>query len=385
MKNFSEKIKYIGVDDEDIDLFEGQYVVPNGMCYNSYLINDEKIAVMDTVDKRRTQEWLKNVETALDGKQPDYLIVSHVEPDHSASIAALLEKYPDVVVVGNTKTFAFAEQFFGNIFKNRLTVNEGDTLNLGTHELQFMFAPMVHWPEVTVSYEKSEKVLFSADAFGKFGTADADEPWDCEARRYYFNIVGKYGAQVQALLKKVAAVDIAVICPLHGPVLTENLSRYIAKYDIWSAYKPENSGVLIAYTSIYGNTADAAKELARVLESHGEKVAVTDLSRDDVAEAVEDAFRYDRLVIATTTYDGGIFPAAEHFVNKLKVKNYQNRRVAFIENGTWAATAARLMRAQFETMKNITFCETTVTVKSSLKGDYSQISALAAELVKKDD
>lgn len=332
----TNEIKYVGVNDRTIDLFEGQYVVPNGVSYNSYVIMDDKIAVFDTVDKRKTEDWLSNVENVLGGKKPDYLVISHMEPDHSASIDAFLKKYPSVTVVGNEKTFNIAERFFGDIFKNKLVVKEGEELSLGKHNLKFVFAPMVHWPEVMFTYETTEKVLFSADAFGKFGALDVDEEWACEARRYYFNIVGKYGATVQSVLKKAAALDIKIICPLHGPVLNENLEYYIGKYNIWSSYQPEDKGVLIAYASIYGNTAKAAEQLAELLREKGEKVAVADLARCDMAEAIEDAFRYDRLVTASVTYDGGLFPAMESFLSHLKAKNYQNRTVAFIENGSWA-------------------------------------------------
>lgn len=367
MKNITKSIIYVGVDDKTIDLFEGQYVVPNGVAYNSYVMLDEKIAVFDTVDKRKTKEWLDNLEVALGGKTPAYLVISHMEPDHSASIAAFLAKYPNTVVVGNEKTFTIAERFFGNIFPNRLTVKEGEELKLGAHTLKFVFAPMVHWPEVMFTYETTEKVLFSADAFGKFGALDTDEDWACEARRYYFNIVGKYGATVQSVLKKAAGLDISIICPLHGPILTENLGYYIDKYNTWSSYTPEDKGVTVAYASIYGNTAAAAEKLAELLEAKGEKASLFDLARCDMAEAIEDAFRYDRLVVAGITYDGGIMPAMEDFLNHLKAKNYQNRKVAFIENGSWAPMAAKVMRSYFEGMKNMTFVEKTVTVKSAYK------------------
>lgn len=367
MKNITKSIIYVGVDDKTIDLFEGQYVVPNGVAYNSYVMLDEKIAVFDTVDKRKTKEWLDNLEVALGGKMPVYLVISHMEPDHSASIAAFLAKYPNTVVVGNEKTFTIAERFFGNIFPNRLTVKEGEELKLGAHTLKFVFAPMVHWPEVMFTYETTEKVLFSADAFGKFGALDTDEDWACEARRYYFNIVGKYGATVQSVLKKAAGLDISIICPLHGPILTENLGYYLDKYNTWSSYTPEDKGVTIAYASIYGNTAAASEKLAELLEAKGEKASLFDLARCDMAEAIEDAFRYDRLVVAAITYDGGIMPAMEDFLNHLKAKNYQNRKVAFIENGSWAPMAAKVMRSYFEGMKNIALVEKTVTVKSAFK------------------
>ncbi len=376
-------IKYVGVNDRTIDLFEGQYVVPNGVSYNSYVIMDDKIAVFDTVDKRKTEDWLSNVENVLGGKKPDYLVISHMEPDHSASIDAFLKKYPSVTVVGNEKTFNIAERFFGDIFKNKLVVKEGEELSLGRHNLKFVFAPMVHWPEVMFTYETTEKVLFSADAFGKFGALDVDEEWACEARRYYFNIVGKYGATVQSVLKKAAALDIKIICPLHGPVLNENLEYYIGKYNIWSSYQPEDKGVLIAYASIYGNTAKAAEQLAELLREKGEKVAVADLARCDMAEAIEDAFRYDRLVTASVTYDGGLFPAMESFLSHLKAKNYQNRTVAFIENGSWAPMSGKLMRGFFDGMKNITVIDKLVTVKSAVKDDTKEeLKQLAAELVK---
>ena len=374
-------ILYVGVNDTDIDLFEGQYVVPNGISYNSYIVLDDKITVFDTADKRKTAEWLQNVKRALGNKKPDYIVISHMEPDHSASLAEFLREYPNTTVVGNAKTFAFAERFFGDVAKNKLVVKDGEELVTGKHRFTFVFAPMVHWPEVMLTYDASAKVLFSADAFGKFGIPEADEDWACEARRYYLNIVGKYGAPVQTVLKKAAALDIEIICPLHGPILKENLGYYLNKYDIWSSYRAEDKGVTIAYASIYGHTADAAKLLAEKLTAKGVKAALFDLARDDIAEALEDAFRYDRLVVASVTYDGGIFPAAEMFINRLKHKSYQNRKVAFIENGSWAPLAAKLMRAEFETMKNITFTEHGVTVKSALDAEArDQIDALCAEL-----
>ena len=374
-------ILYVGVNDTDIDLFEGQYVVPNGISYNSYIVLDDKITVFDTADKRKTAEWLQNVKRALGNKKPDYIVISHMEPDHSASLAEFLREYPNTTVVGNAKTFAFAERFFGDVAKHKLVVKDGEELVTGKHRFTFVFAPMVHWPEVMLTYDASAKVLFSADAFGKFGIPDADEDWACEARRYYLNIVGKYGAPVQTVLKKAAALDIEIICPLHGPILKENLGYYLNKYDIWSSYRAEDKGVTIAYASIYGHTADAAKLLAEKLTAKGVKAALFDLARDDIAEALEDAFRYDRLVVASVTYDGGIFPAAEMFINRLKHKSYQNRKVAFIENGSWAPLAAKLMRAEFETMKNITFTEHGVTVKSALDAEArDQIDALCAEL-----
>jgi len=383
MVNISESIKYVGVNDKTIDLFEGQYVVPNGVSYNSYVIIDNKIAVLDTVDKRKTAEWLDLLEKTLNGRKPDYLVISHMEPDHSASVNEFIKKYPSTVAVGNEKTFNIAERFFPGVLKNKLVVKDGEELNLGSHTLKFVFAPMVHWPEVMFAYEMSEKVLFSADAFGKFGALDCDEDWACEARRYYFNIVGKYGSTVQSVLKKAAALDIAKICPLHGPVLTENLEYYIGKYNVWSSYLPEDKGVTIAYASIYGDTKEAAELLAATLEKKGEKVALFDLARCDMAEAVEDAFRYDRLVLASITYDGGIMPVMEDFINHLKIKNYQNRKVAFIENGSWAPMSGKLMRACFENMKNITIAETVVTVKSAVDAQAEdQLKALAAELTK---
>lgn len=380
----SEQIKYVGVDDRDLDLFEGQYVVPNGISYNSYVILDEKCAILDTVDQRGTKEWLVNVEEALGGKSPSYLVISHMEPDHAANIQRVAEKYPEIKLVGNAKTFQMMKQFFDFTFEDRMVeVKEGDKLSLGEHELTFLMAPMVHWPEVMVSYESSEKVLFSADGFGKFGTLDTDEDWACEARRYYFNIVGKYGMQVQALLKKAATLDIRTICPLHGPILKENLEYYIGKYQVWSSYQPEDKGILVACASIHGNTKAAALELVKKLEKTGVKVAFTDLTRDDMAEAVEDAFRYDRMVVCACTYDGGLFPAAEAFLSHLKSKNYQNRTVGLVENGTWAPMAAKCMKAVLEGMKNITILEPVVSIKSRLSADSGQqLDLLAAELTK---
>lgn len=379
----SESIKYIGVDDRETDLFEGQYIIPNGVSYNSYVIFDEKIVVMDTVDKIATDKWVENLEKALNGKAPDYLVISHMEPDHASNVKLFAEKYPNAKLVGNAKTFAYMPQFFNlNVDDRKVVVKEGDTLELGQHTLTFIMAPMVHWPEVMVAYDSKDKVLFSADGFGKFGALDADEDWTCEARRYYFNIVGKYGAQVQALLKKTASLDIQTICPLHGPILNENLSYYIDKYDIWSSYRPEDKGVMIAYGSMHGNTKQAALELKALLEERGvQKVAVADLTRDDMAEAIEDAFRYDRLVVACPTYDGALFPAVEDFLYHLKIKNYQSRRVALIENGTWAPMAGKKMKEYFEGMKNITLCDTVVTVKSTLnETSAEQLKALADEL-----
>ena len=381
----SEAVKYIGVDDHDIDLFESQYIVPNGVSYNSYIIIDEKIAVMDTVDKRKTQEWLANLEETLGDRTPDYLVVSHLEPDHASNIQIFLEKYPEAKIVGNAKTFGMLPQFFDiDVTDRKVEVKEGDELSLGEHTLVFVMAPMVHWPEVMVEYEKKEKILFSADGFGKFGTLDTEEDWACEARRYYFNIVGKYGAQVQNLLKKAAGLDIATICPLHGPLLKENLGYYIGKYQVWSSYEPEDKGILVAYASIHGNTAEAAKKLAKILEEQGaEKVAVTDLSRDDMAEAVEDAFRYDRMVLAAATYDAGLFPCMEDFLHHLTSKGYQKRTVGLMENGSWAPMAAKQMRAILEGMKDITICDTVVSVKSTMNEvNVDSMKQLAAELVK---
>ncbi len=382
----TDNIVYIGADDRDLDLFESQYVIPNGVSYNSYVILDDKTTVMDTVDARRTDEWLENLEKALAGRTVDYLVVSHMEPDHAASVQVLAEKYPEMKVVGNAKTFPMIQQFFElDLSERSVVVKEGDTLNLGTHELTFVMAPMIHWPGVMVSYEKSEKILFSADGFGKFGALDAEEDWACEARRYYFNIVGKYGAQVQTLLKKAAALDIAMICPLHGPILKENLSYYIEKYNIWSSYQPEDEGILVAYASIHGNTKKAAIRMKEILESRGaKKVAITDLSRDDMAEAIEDAFRYDKMVLAAASYDGGVFPCMEDFLHHLKSKNFQKRTVALIENGTWAPVAAKTMKAVLEQMKEITLCDKVVSIKSVMKeADIAEMEALAEELMGK--
>ena len=370
--NISDSVKYIGVDDTTIDLFESQYVVPEGVSYNSYVILDEKTAVMDTVDKRGMKQWEVNLLNALDGRKADYVIVQHMEPDHAGSLARLLELYPDITVVGNAKTFVMINQFFENIdIKNTLTVKEGDTLSLGSHTLTFVMAPMVHWPEVMVTYESSEKILFSADGFGKFGAlslTENEEDWACEARRYYFNIVCKYGAPVQTLLKKASALDIKTICPLHGPVLTDNLGYYLDLYNTWSSYQPESKGVFVAYASIHGNTAHAAEKFADMLRNKGvEKVVVTDLSRCDIAEAVEDAFRYDRMVLAAASYDAGVFPIMQDFLHHLQAKAYQNRTVGLIENGSWAPTAAKTMRNILDTMKNITVVEPVVTIKSVLK------------------
>ncbi len=380
----SENIIYIGADDKTLDLFESQYIVPNGVSYNSYLILDDKIAIMDTVDARATDEWFKNLENALAGRIPDYLVVSHMEPDHAANIAKAAEKYPDMKIVANAKTFPMMKQFFGTDFAGRnVTVAEGDTLSLGSHTLTFVMAPMVHWPEVMVAYESSEKILFSADGFGKFGALDADEDWACEARRYYFNIVGKYGVQVQALLKKAAGLDIQMICPLHGPILKENLGYYIDKYNTWSSYVPEDRGIFVASASIHGNTKAAAEKLVEKLQAKTDlKVAFTDLTRDDLAEAVEDAFRYDRLVVCCPTYDGGLFPVMEDFLHHLKAKNYQKRTVGFVENGTWAPVAAKQMRALFEGMKEIKLLDPTVTIRSTLNADSeAQMDALVDALL----
>lgn len=381
--NITKDIRYIGVNDHKIDLFEGQYTVPNGMAYNSYVIKDEKIAVMDTVDRNFGDEWLENLKAALEGRTPDYLIVQHMEPDHSANIALFLKEYPDAAVVGNAKTFGMIDAFFGeNLCRNKLIVKDGDELSLGSHTLTFVFAPMVHWPEVMVTYDKKDKVLFSADAFGKFGALDREEDWACEARRYYFGIVGKYGVQAQALLKKAAALDISVICPLHGPVLKENLSYYINLYNIWSSYGVESEGVVICYTSVYGNTKKAAELLKDELEALGcKKTVLTDLARSDMAEAVEDAFRYGKLVLATTTYNGDIFPFMRQFIDCLTERNFKNRTVGFIENGSWAPVAARVMRGMLEKSKDITYTDTLVTVKSALNEESrAAIKQLAKEL-----
>ena len=381
----TKDIRYIGVNDHTIDLFEGQYVVPNGMSYNSYAIMDEKVAIMDTVDQNFTQEWLDNIEKTLEGRKPDFLIVHHMEPDHSANIHAFLTAYPEATVVSSAKAFTMMKQFFGTDYaERRIVVGEGSTLCLGKHTLTFVTAPMVHWPEVIVSYDSCDKVLFSADGFGKFGALDAEEDWACEARRYYIGIVGKYGAQTQALLKKAAGLDIAVICPLHGPVLTENLSYYINLYDIWSSYKVESEGVVIAYTSIYGHTRKAVELLAEKLAEKGcPKVTVADLARDDMAEAVEDAFRYGKLVLATTTYNGDIFPFMKEYIHHLTERNYQNRTVAFIENGSWAPVAAKVMARMLEGCKNLTIAENSVKIFSALSDESrAQIEALAEELCK---
>lgn len=382
----TKDIKYIGVNDRNIDLFEGQYVVENGMAYNSYVITDDKIAVMDTVDRHFGEQWLENLKAVLSGRKPDYLVVQHMEPDHSANIVNFLNTYPDAKIVASAKAFAMMGQFFGRDFSDcAMVVKEGDTLSLGSHILNFIAAPMVHWPEVIVTYDSTDKVLFSADGFGKFGALDADEDWACEARRYYFGIVGKYGAQVQALLKKASALDIKTIAPLHGPVLFENLGYYLDLYNTWSSYQPESEGVMIAYTSVYGNTKKAAELLKSELEALGCKnVTISDLAREDMAEAVEDAFRYDTLVLATTTYNADIFPFMKEFINHLTERNFQKRRVGLIENGSWAPTAAKTMKKMLEGCKELEFAETTVQIKSSLsEQSREQISALAGELLKK--
>lgn len=378
-------IKYVGVDDLDIDLFESQYVVPEGMAYNSYVILDEKVTIMDTVDARKSAEWWANVEAVLDGRTPDYLVVQHLEPDHAALIHEVLDRYPQTKIVATAKAVQMMPQFFDGVeFEGRtIAVKEGDTLSLGSHTLQFFVAPMVHWPEVMVSYEQSEKVLFAADAFGKFGALCNEGSWDCEARRYFINICGKYGAQVQTLLKKAATLDIKIICPLHGPVLTENLGHYIGLYDIWSKYEPENEGVLVAYASIHGGTAVAANRLADMLREKGApKVVVTDLSRCDMAEAVEDAFRYSHMVVCAASYDADVFPPMHDFLHHLKLKNYQKRKVAIVENGSWAPTAGRVMRSMLEGMKNIAIVDTMVTIHSRMKeSDLPAMEQLAMELL----
>ena len=380
----TKDILYVGVNDHEIDLFEGQFDVPNGMAYNSYVIVDEKVAVMDTVDGRFVREWLSNIKGVLGEKSPDFLIVQHMEPDHAAGIGEFCDAFPDAKIVGNDKTLLYMNQFFDSNFEEKMiSVKEGDTLCLGRHPLSFVMAPMVHWPEVMVTYDAADKVLFSADGFGKFGALDIEEDWACEARRYYFGIVGKYGAQVQALLKKAAGLDIEMICALHGPVLKENLGYYLNLYNIWSSYAPEDKGVTIAYTSVYGNTKKAVEMLCEQLCQQGQKVALHDLARTDMHEAIEDAFRYDRLVLATTTYNGDIFPHMKAFVDGLTERGYQNRRIGLIENGTWAPTAARHIRASFEKSKNIVFAENTVTIRSALN-DQSRaaLSALGEELCK---
>lgn len=382
----TDDILYVGVNDHNIDLFEGQYIVPNGMAYNSYVINDEKIAVMDTVDAAFGDEWLKNIADVLNGATPDYLIIQHMEPDHSANIQKFLEVYPNIKVVGNAKTFTMIGNFFRDLKladENKLEVKNKDTLTLGKHELTFVFAPMVHWPEVMVTYDSKDKVLFSADGFGKFGALDAEEDWDCEARRYYVGIVGKYGAQVQNLLKVAATLDIQTICPLHGPVLTENLEHYIGQYNTWSSYGTESEGVMIAYTSVYGNTKKAVKLLAEKLKEKGcPKVVVTDLAREDMAEAVEDAFRYGKIVLASTTYNGDVFPVMKTFIEHLTERNYQNKTIGLIENGSWASMAGKVMTGMFEKSKNITWLETSVKIMSSMdEQNKADIEKMAEELM----
>ncbi len=378
-------IKYIGVNDHQVDLFEGQYIVPNGMAYNSYIILDKKIAVMDTVDVNFTHEWLDNIQNTLDGKKPDYLIVQHMEPDHSANIVNFLKAYPEAKIVASAKAFKMMKNFFGTDYEdNRIVVGDGDTLSLGQHELTFVTAPMVHWPEVIVTYDSTDKVLFSADGFGKFGALDVEEDWACEARRYYFGIVGKYGTQVQALLKKAAGLEIEKVCPLHGPVLSDDLGYYLGLYNTWSSYQPEEEGIVIAYTSIYGNTKKAVLQLAEKLKAKGcPKVVVNDLARCDMAEAVEDAFRYSKIVLATTTYNSEIFPFMREFINHLTERNFSNRTVGFIENGSWAPLAAKIMKNMFEKSKNLTFCENTVSIMSAMnEKNADEIEALSDELCK---
>ena len=386
IKKITDDIFYIGVNDHDIDLFEGQYIVPNGMAYNSYVIMDEKIAVLDTVDANFTQQWLENLKEVLSGKNPDYLIINHMEPDHSANIMNFLKEYPDTVVIGNAKTFSMLSNFFRtlDLGEKKLAVKDGETLSLGRHEFRFVFAPLVHWPEVMFTYDSADKVIFSADAFGKFGALDSDEEWDCEARRYYFGIVGKYGLQVQTVLKKLSSLEIKTICPLHGPVLTENLEHYIGLYSKWSGYEPESEGIMIAYTSVYGNTKNAVGLLAEKLTEKGcPKVVVCDLAREDMAEAVEDAFRYGKIVLATTTYNGSIFPFMKRFIDELTERNYQNRTIGLIENGTWASTAVKVMKSMFEKSKNITWLENIVSIKSAVSEEnINQIEAMAEELTK---
>ena len=383
MFKVTEDIIYVGVNDHEVDLFEGQYDVPNGMSYNSYVVLDEKVAVFDTVDAHFKDEWFANLEEAFDGRTPDYLIVQHMEPDHAANIANFAEKYPEAKIVGNAKTFPMMKQFFGTDFADRqIVVKEGETLSTGKHNLTFVMAPMVHWPEVMMTYDTTDKIFFSADAFGKFGALDVEEEWDCEARRYYIGIVGKYGPMVQKLFAKVGSLEINAICPLHGPVLTENLGHYLNLYTIWSSYQVETEGTVIAYTSVYGNTKKAVELLAEKLTEEGcPKVVVTDLARDDMAEAVEDAFRYGKLILATTTYNGDIFPFMKEFINHLTERSYQNRTIGFVENGSWTPMAAKIMKAAFEKSKNITFADTTVTIRSAVdETSEAQIAALAKEM-----
>ena len=382
--NVTEDIQYIGVNDRKIDLFEGQYAVPNGMSYNSYVISDEKIAVMDTVDVNFTDEWLDNLEGALGEKSPDYLIVQHMEPDHSANILNFAQKYPYAKIVSSSKAFSMMKNFFGTDFtEKQIVVGEGDTLSLGKHSLTFITAPMVHWPEVILTYDSTDKVLFSADAFGKFGAIDTEEPWEDEARRYYIGIVGKYGAQVQTLLKKAAGLDIKTICSLHGPILNDNIGHYVSLYDTWSSYKPEEDGIVIAYTSVYGNTKSAVLKLSDKLKENGGAVKVYDLARCDMAAAVADAFRYSKLILATTTYNGDVFPFMREFINHLTERNYQNRKVGIIENGTWVPTAAKVIRGMLEKSKNLTFTDTTVKILSALNEESAeQLNALSTEILK---
>ena len=385
MTEVTKDIKYIGVDDTDLDLFESQYIIPNGISYNSYIILDEKVAVMDAVDSRKEAEWLEKLAAALAGRQPDYLVVQHMEPDHTGSITAFMERYPEAKIVASARAIQMMPQFFEGVdfSANTIAVKEGETLSLGAHTLQFFAAPMVHWPEVIVTYDQTDKVLFSADGFGKFGALAADEEWACEARRYYFNICGKYGAQVQALLKKAATLDIECICPLHGPILKENLGYYIGLYDTWSSYGVETEGIFIAYASIHGGTAVAAHKLAEILRAKGApKVSVADLSRDDMAEAIEDAFRMDRLVVAAASYDGGVFPVMHDFLHHLQIKSYQKRKVGIIENGSWAPCAARVMRSMLETMKDVEIVEPVVTIRSRMKqADIPLLENLADALL----
>ena len=383
MKEITKDIYYVGVDDHEIDLFEGQYIVENGMAYNSYVIIDEQITVFDSVDARFGEEWLANIDEATGGKAPDYLIVQHMEPDHSANISAFAARYPDAKIVGNSKTFTYMKQFYGTDFSERsIVVTDKEIFSTGTHTLMFLFAPMVHWPEVMFTYDSNSKILFSADAFGKFGALDTEEDWACEARRYYFGIVGKYGKQVQAVLKKAAELDIGIICPLHGPVLTENLGYYLDLYNTWSSYGVESEGTLICYTSVYGNTKKAVELLAEKLQEEGcPKVAVNDLAREDMAECVEDAFRYGKIILATTTYNNDIFPFMKHFIEDLTERDLQNKKLAFIENGTWAPNAAKIMKAAFEKSKNMEYAETTVTIRSAMtEENRNQIAALAKEM-----
>ena len=380
----TDSIIYVGVEDTTLDLFESQYIVPKGVSYNSYIIMDENITIMDTVDKRATDEWFAKVEKALGDKKPAYLVISHLEPDHAANIKRIADKYPEMKLIGNAKTFSMLPQFFEMDLTDRtVVVKEGETISIGAHTLQFFMAPMVHWPEVMVTYEQSEKVLFSADGFGKFGALSIEDTWACEARRYYFNIVGKYGAQVQALLKKAAALDISMICPLHGPILKEDLAYYIGKYNTWSSYEPEDDGVLVAYASIHGNTAEAAKKLGEILEQKGaKKVVVSDLSREDMAEVIEDAFRYDKVIVAAATYDGGIFPVMEDFLHHLKSKNYQKRTVGIMENGSWAPMAGKQMKAILESLKEITICDEVVSIKSTVnQATLEAMERLADEIL----